>query len=100
MKGTKENASGRNYNFKPLNRLYTVRHTHTEVGETGTIAICKKILVVKGRGKAIPITGSEGPSRVQHLLDSRFTDGGKVVKRMRGRPLLPGRFLVVISDRG
>jgi hypothetical protein len=40
---------------------------------------------VKGKkGKAIPVTGREGPwgcetSRLQHFLDSRLTDGGEVV---------------------
>jgi hypothetical protein len=36
------------------------------------------------RGKAVPITGPEGPqvserSRLPHLLDSRLIDGGEVV---------------------
>jgi hypothetical protein len=36
------------------------------------------------RGKAIPVTGREGPwgcerPRLPHFLDNRLTDGGKVV---------------------
>jgi hypothetical protein len=38
---------------------------------------------VTGKGKAIPVTGREGPygcetSRVPHFLDNRLTDGGEV----------------------
>jgi hypothetical protein len=40
--------------------------------------------VVKEKGKAVPVTGHEGPQgcetlRLQHLPDNRFTDAGKVV---------------------
>jgi hypothetical protein len=53
------------------------------------------------KAKAIPVTGRGGPYgceilRLSHFLENRFTDGGEVV----GRPLLPGRFLVLISIRG
>jgi hypothetical protein len=53
-----------------------------------------------GKGKAIPVSGHEGPqgcetSRLSHFLDNRLTDGGEVVS-----PLPPGRFLVLIYVRG
>jgi hypothetical protein len=43
------------------------------------------------KGKAIPVTGREGPygcetSRLPHFLDKRLTDGGEIVSLMR-RPL-------------
>jgi hypothetical protein len=47
--------------------------------------------------------------KLSHLLDNQLTDGGKVVSLTRqpyasalcvSRPLLPGRFLVLISVRG
>jgi hypothetical protein len=50
----------------------------------------------KGKGKAIPVIGREGPlgyetSRVPHLT---------VMSALRaGRPLPPGRFLALISVR-
>jgi hypothetical protein len=51
------------------------------------------------KGKAIHVLGRGGPqscgtSRFPHFLDNRFTDG------VSGRPLLPGRFLELISVRG
>jgi hypothetical protein len=51
---------------------------------------CKSV-----KGKAIPVTGHEGPegremSRVPHFLDSRLTDGGEVVSLTR-RPLFTPR---------
>jgi hypothetical protein len=61
---------------------------------------------VKGKkGKAIPVTGREGPqgcetSRLPHFLDNRLTDGGEVVSYTRRPPFTPGRFLVLISVRG
>jgi hypothetical protein len=52
------------------------------------------------KGKAIPVTGPEGPkgcetSRLPHFLDNQLTDGSEVVSR----PLPPRRFLVLISVR-
>jgi hypothetical protein len=46
------------------------------------------------KGKAIPVTGHEGPyccetSRLQHFLDNRLTDGGKVVSLKRRPPFTP-----------
>jgi hypothetical protein len=46
------------------------------------------------KGKAIPITGPEGPcgcerSRLPHFLDNRLTDGGKVVSFTRRPPFTP-----------
>jgi hypothetical protein len=43
-------------------------------------------------GKAIPVTGREGPedcemSRLPHFLDNRLTDGSKVVSLMHRSPL-------------
>jgi hypothetical protein len=62
----------------------------------------------KKKGKAILVTGREGPkgcetSRLPHYLDNGLTDGGKVVSlthRPSFTPLPPGRFLVLISVRG
>jgi hypothetical protein len=51
------------------------------------------------KGKAIPVTGREGPNgsetlRLPHSLDSRRTDGSKVVSLTRRSAALypPGRF--------
>jgi hypothetical protein len=49
---------------------------------------------VKKKGKAIPVTGREGPegcetSRLPHFVDSRPTDGGKVVSLTRRPPFTP-----------
>jgi hypothetical protein len=46
------------------------------------------------KGKAIPVTGRGGPqgcetSRLPHYLNSRLTDGGKVVSLMRRPPFTP-----------
>jgi hypothetical protein len=46
------------------------------------------------KGKAIPVTGREGPegcemSRLPHFLDNRLTDGGEVVSPMRQPPFTP-----------
>jgi hypothetical protein len=52
------------------------------------VLVCKS----KSKSKAIPVTGCGGPYgckmlRIPHCLDSRLTDGGKVV-RPTHRPLL------------
>jgi hypothetical protein len=68
----------------------------------------RNLLKVKKKkvGKAIPVTGGGGPygcetSRIPHFLDNRLTDGGEVVSLMHRPPFIPpGRFLVLISDRG
>jgi hypothetical protein len=58
------------------------------------------------KGKAIPVTGREGPygcekSRLPHFVDNRLTDGGEVVSLTRRSPFTPpGRFLGLISVRG
>jgi hypothetical protein len=46
------------------------------------------------KGKAIPVTGREGPygresARLPHLLDNRLTDGGGVVSLIRWPPFVP-----------
>jgi hypothetical protein len=46
------------------------------------------------QGQAIPVTGHGGPFgcemlRVSHYLESRLTDGGKVVSNMRRPPFTP-----------
>jgi hypothetical protein len=38
--------------------------------------------------------------RPPHFLDNRLTDDGEIVSLMLRRPLLPGRFLVLISVGG
>jgi hypothetical protein len=45
----------------------------------------------KKKGKAIPVTGREGPkgyerSRLPHFIDNRFKGGSKVVSLMRRSP--------------
>jgi hypothetical protein len=46
------------------------------------------------QGKAIPVTGREGPegcetSRLPHFLDNQLTDGGEVVSLTRRPPFIP-----------
>jgi hypothetical protein len=46
------------------------------------------------KGKAIPVTGHEGPwgcetSRLPHFVDSRITDGGEVISLTHRPPLTP-----------
>jgi hypothetical protein len=46
------------------------------------------------KGKAILVTGREGPlgcetSRIPHFLENRLTDGGEVVNPMRRPPFTP-----------
>jgi hypothetical protein len=60
-----------------------------EIASSGMIKLKKK-------GKAIPVTGREGPlgcetSRLPHFLDNRLTDGGEVVSPMR-RPDTHAKF--------
>jgi hypothetical protein len=48
----------------------------------------------KEKGKAIPVTGCEGPQgcdvpRLPHLLDNQPRDGGKVVSLTRQSPFVP-----------
>jgi hypothetical protein len=60
---------------------------------------CHYVPKVDGvKGKAIPVTGREGPqrcetSRLPHFLDNRLTDGGKVVSLTRRPPFLPRKIL-------
>jgi hypothetical protein len=63
------------------------------------------ILLKKKKGKAIPVTGHEGPqgcemSRLPHFLDNQLTDSGEIVSPTRWPNFTPGRFLVLISVRG
>jgi hypothetical protein len=49
---------------------------------------------MKVLGKAIPVTGHEGPegcetSRLPHFLDSQLTDGGQVVSLTGQLPFTP-----------
>jgi hypothetical protein len=53
------------------------------------------------RGKAIPVTGREGPYgcktlKVPHFLDNRLTDGRKVVSLTHRPPLTPRKISVII----
>jgi hypothetical protein len=57
------------------------------------------------KGKAIPVTGRGGPwgcetLRLPRFLDSRLTDGGKVVSLTCRPPFTTGRFVVLISVGG
>jgi hypothetical protein len=50
--------------------------------------------VVYIKGKAIPVTGHEGPygcetSRIPHFLDNQLTDGGEAVSPTRQPPFTP-----------
>jgi hypothetical protein len=59
----------------------------------------------KKKGKANRVTGRGGThgcetSRLPHFVDSPLTDGGELSALRAGRPLPPGRFLVLISVRG
>jgi hypothetical protein len=59
----------------------------------------------KGKVKAIPVTGRDGPygcetSRLPYFLENRLTDGGEVVSLTHRPPFTPTRFLVLISVRG
>jgi hypothetical protein len=52
------------------------------------------IIIVIVEGKAIPVTGREGPqgyetSRLPHFLDNRHTDGGEFVSLMGRPPFTP-----------
>jgi hypothetical protein len=52
----------------------------------------------KVKGKAIPVTGREGPqgsemSRFQCFLDNRLTDGSKDVSLTLQPPFTPGKIL-------
>jgi hypothetical protein len=52
------------------------------------------LMTIKKKGKAIPVTGREGPSgceksRLPHFLDNRLTDGGEVVSLTRRPPFTP-----------
>jgi hypothetical protein len=54
------------------------------------VSVVKK----KTEGKAIPVTGREGPlgcgtSRLPQFLDNRLTDGGEVVSLTRRPPFTP-----------
>jgi hypothetical protein len=49
---------------------------------------------VNGKGKALPVTGREGPycckvSTLPHFLDNRLTDGGEVFSLTHRPPLIP-----------
>jgi hypothetical protein len=84
-----------------------------------------RFLLKKKKGNAILVTGRGDPwgfetSRIAHFLDNRITDGGEMNQEIEirhlegsdlplavrlsalcaGRPLPPGRFLVLISVRG
>jgi hypothetical protein len=62
------------------------------------------IVSIIRKGKAILVTGREGPYdcetwKIPRFLDNRLTDGGEVVSPTRQPPLPPGRFLILISVR-
>jgi hypothetical protein len=57
----------------------------------------------KGKGKSIPVTGRGSPwdcetSRLPHFLENMLTAVRSALRA--GRPLPPGRILVLISVRG
>jgi hypothetical protein len=62
------------------------------------VALRHVINKAKLKGKAIPVAGSGGPqdfetSRLPHLLDNSFTDGGEVVSLTRRPPFTPRKIL-------
>jgi hypothetical protein len=62
-------------------------------GAITLLSACSKMLKVK-KGKAIPLTGHEGPygcetSRLPHYLGNRLTYGGEVVSLTRRPPITP-----------
>jgi hypothetical protein len=84
----------------PLQRI----NVHCKQKYEWKVVISRRHMKVN-KSKAIPVTGRGGPkgcekSRLPHFLDSRLTKGGEVFSLTRGRPLLPGRFLVIISVIG
>jgi hypothetical protein len=57
------------------------------------------------KGKAIPVTGREGPkgcgtSRLSHFIDDRLIYGGEAVSLSADILYPPRKFLVLISFRG
>jgi hypothetical protein len=57
------------------------------------------------KGKAVPVEGRGGPwgcgtLGLPHFLNGRLTDDGGVIGLRAGRPLPPGRLLVLVSDGG
>jgi hypothetical protein len=57
------------------------------------------VSVAKVKGKAIPVTGCEGPegcetSRLPHFLDNRLTDVGDVIRLTRRQPFTPRKMPV------
>jgi hypothetical protein len=63
---------------------------------------CVTVSSCKCKGKAIPVTGREGPwgcerLRLAHFLDNPHTDGGEVVSIMRRPPFTRRKILVLIS---
>jgi hypothetical protein len=73
------------YTIHPLNKLNTINGG-------GNWLFWFSIAIRKG--KAVPVTGREGPwrcerSRLPHLLESRLIDGGKVVSLARQPPFNP-----------
>jgi hypothetical protein len=64
----------------------------------GDMDIFSRISIRKKKGKALPLTGREGPqgcetSRLPHFLDNRLTDGGEVVSLMCWQPYTPRKIL-------
>jgi hypothetical protein len=81
-------------------RIVTVKKMNAKANENRTRAHQRNAEVValqnkiKKKGKAIPVTGHGGPQgcetlRVPQYLDSRLTDGGKVVSPLPPRKI-PG----------
>jgi hypothetical protein len=59
------------------------------------ISIAALNMLIRGKGKDIPVAGGEDPegcetSRIPHLLDSRLTCGGEFVSLKRKPPSTPG----------
>jgi hypothetical protein len=91
--------------YKRFGRTCGLPHQATRISQrtVGTFTLAAKCKhkpqrTVHGicyvKGKAIPVTGREGPegcetSRLPHYLDNRLTDGGEVVSLTRRPPFTP-----------
>jgi hypothetical protein len=81
------NVDGFKQNYRVFNNIRAYLYNHRSYK-------FKSNKTVKGKGKAIPVTGCGGPyvcetSRLPHFLGNWFTDGGEVVSLTRRPTLTP-----------